>query len=216
MVRWSRTEACVAYADAVRTMEEHVENMAEGHAEEWVWLLSHPSVYTCGTGLGSRALAEPHCDVPVVRTGRGGQMTWHGPGQRVVYVMLDLRKRGLHVRGFIEGLERWLVEALGLLGLAVEARRDRVGLWVVSGQGREDKIAALGVRVRRGVTYHGFAVNRAPDLTHYDAIVPCGIADQRYGVTSLAREGIQVSEAVLDRALRQGFMAAFDQRNGIR
>ncbi len=173
----------VAYGEAVATMEDRAEAIFAGNAAELVWLLEHPSLYTAGTSATPEDLLDP-ARLPVHRTGRGGQYTYHGPGQLVAYVLLDLNKRGRDVRRHVNSLEAWVMAALGDYGVEGERREGRPGIWVRNG-GRDEKIAAIGVRVRRWVTFHGVAVNICPDLSHFEGIVPCGIADA--GVTSLAK-----------------------------
>jgi lipoyl(octanoyl) transferase len=201
---WRLSDVPVAYEAALAEMEARASAIAEGRAGEQVWLLEHPPVYTAGTSARDTDLLAAR--FPVHRTGRGGQFTYHGPGQRVGYVMLDLKQRKQDVRAYVHDLEQWLIDALALLGVKGERREGRVGIWVARG-GKEDKIAALGVRIRRWVTFHGVALNVDPDLSHYDGIVPCGIAG--HGVTSLADLGIVASMAEVDLALRQSFGAIF-------
>jgi lipoyl(octanoyl) transferase len=189
-------------------MEARVEAIRAGRARELVWLLEHPPVYTAGTSADPRELLDPG-GIPVHRTGRGGRHTYHGPGQRVAYVLLDLRARGQDVRRYVHCLEEWAILALRQLGVESGRRAGRIGIWVDRGGGREDKIAALGVRVRGWVTYHGLAVNVDPDLKAFAGIVPCGISEQRYGVTSLAALGVKADMAALDAALRDAFSLAF-------
>ena len=205
---WQIGSAPVDYADAVATMEARVAAIRTGTTRELVWLLEHPPLYTAGTSARDADLLDAG-SLPVYRTGRGGQLTWHGPGQRVVYVMLDLARRGPDLRRYVRGLEGWIIAALARLGVTGERRDGRVGIWVVRGDGREDKIAAIGVRVRHWVSYHGIAINVAPNLRHYAGIVPCGIADPRFGVTSLADLGMPADMATLDDALRATFASAF-------
>jgi len=196
-------------------MEARAAAIADGKAPERVWLLEHPPLYTAGTSARDADLIDAR--FPVFRTGRGGQFTYHGPGQRVVYVMLDLKRRRPDVRAYVAALEAWLIDALALLGVEGETREDRVGVWVkrpdkpagLGGAPAEDKIAALGVRVRRWVSFHGVALNVAPDLTHFSGIVPCGIAQSQYGVTSLADLGRPAAMAEVDVALRQAFERRF-------
>jgi lipoyl(octanoyl) transferase len=191
-------------------MEAHAAAIAEGMAGEQIWLLEHPPIYTAGTSAKDADLLDPR--FPVFRSGRGGQYTYHGPGQRIGYVMLDLKRRaikgrGPDVRAFVFDLEQWLIETLASLNVKGERREGRVGIWVDRGNGREDKIAALGVRIRRWVTFHGVALNVAPDLTHFAGIVPCGVS--RHGVTSLADLGLAVTMADVDVALQQAFRKTF-------
>ena len=192
-IEWRVGDAPVAYADAVAEMEARAAAVADGAARELVWLLEHPPIYTGGTSAADADLLDPR--FPVVRTGRGGRYTYHGPGQRVGYLVLDLNKRGRDVRCFVHGVERWLAEALARAGIDAYAVPGRVGLWTRDG-GAEEKIGAIGVRVRRWVTLHGFSVNLSPDLSHFDGIVPCGIADS--GVTSLRKLGIERPSGTFD------------------
>ena len=200
----------VPYVDAVAAMEAHAAAIAAGEAAERLWFLEHPPLYTAGTSAKASDLLEKD-RFPVHATGRGGQYTYHGPGQRVVYVMLDLRRRNMDVRRFVEDLESWLIAALARLGVKAERRTGRIGLWVVRDQNtpvpREDKIAAIGVRVRKWVSYHGVALNVAPDLSHYAGIVPCGIA--QHGVTSLHDLGLDFSMTQVDGALIAAFADVF-------
>jgi lipoyl(octanoyl) transferase len=203
-IEWRTEPGLLGYDDAVAAMEARVAAIRAGTAPELVWLVEHPPLYTAGTSARDADLVEPGF-LPVHRTGRGGQFTYHGPGQRVGYVMLDLKRRGADIRCYVHQLEDWLIRALAALGVAGERREGRVGIWVAGAGGREDKIAALGVRVRRWVSYHGVALNVAPDLGHYRGIVPCGIS--AHGVTSLAALGVRANMADVDAALR----AAFDE-----
>ena len=207
-VDWRIAGAPVAYPDAVDEMERRVAAIAAGQAPELVWLLEHPSLYTAGTSARMDDLRDPD-RFPVYRTGRGGQLTYHGPGQRVAYLMLDLRRRGQDVRAYVTDLEAWVIRALASFNVTVERRSGRVGLWVDRGAGREDKIAAIGVRVRRWITFHGIAINVEPTLGHFDGIVPCGIADPNFGVTSLVDLGLPVTMQDLDVALMATFPEVF-------
>jgi lipoyl(octanoyl) transferase len=202
---WHVSDGLVAYEDAVREMEERVARIRAGEAAELVWLLEHPPLYTAGTSARDDDLLDAQ-RFPVHRTGRGGQYTYHGPGQRVAYVMLDLERRGRDVRKYVHALEDWLIRTLGRFDIAGERREGRVGIWVAR-PNREDKIAAVGVRVRRWVSYHGISLNVDPDLSHYDGIVPCGVSE--HGVTSLAALGKKVSMTDVDAALRESFDEAF-------
>ena len=203
-VAWKISDTLVAYPDAVAEMEARVAAIAEGKASEQVWLLEHPPVYTAGTSAQDSDLIEAR--FPVYRTGRGGQFTYHGPGQRVGYVMLDLKHRKPDVRAYVHDLEQWLIETLAMFNVKGERREGRVGIWVQRGV-REDKIAALGVRIKRWVTFHGVALNVEPDLSHFAGIVPCGI--RSYGVTSLADLGIPATMADVDVALKASFRKIF-------
>ncbi len=208
-VEWHVAPAPVPYDEAVSTMTARVEAIAGGRARELVWLLEHPPLYTAGTSAKDRDLIDPH-RFPVHRTGRGGQYTYHGPGQRVAYVMLDLKRRTPDVRAYVHALEEWAIRTLAEFGVAGERRCDRIGIWVRRpelGPDREDKIAAIGVRLRRWVSFHGISLNIAPDLEHYGGIVPCGIAE--HGVTSLAALGVSVSMADVDTVLRREFARVF-------
>jgi lipoyl(octanoyl) transferase len=190
-------------------MEERVRLIHEGSAGELVWLLEHPPLYTAGTSAKRADLLQPD-RFPVYEAGRGGQFTYHGPGQRIAYVMLDLRKRGPDVRRYVCNLEDWVIGALSTFNVTGERRDGRVGIWVDRGAGREDKIAAIGVRIRRWVTFHGVSINLDPDLSHFSGIVPCGIGDANLGVTSLVDLGLPVSMADLDVALKAAFDPVFN------
>lgn len=199
---WKISPGLTPYAEAVATMEQRVADIRDGKAGELVWLVEHPPLYTAGTSAKSDDLLDA-TRFPVYDTGRGGQYTYHGPGQRVVYVMLDLKKRDADIRAFVCKLESWIIATLAAFNVKGERRTGRVGVWVDRGHGREDKIAALGVRVRKWVTFHGIAINVEPDLSHYSGIVPCGLS--QYGVTSLVDLGLTVTMADVDTALRQAF-----------
>ena len=203
-VEWNISDRPVAYPEAVSFMERRVAEIAERRARELVWLLEHPPIYTAGTSAQPSDLLDAR--FPVFQTGRGGQFTYHGPGQRVAYVMLDLRRRS-DVRGFVRDLEEWLIRTIGSFGIKGERREGRVGIWVSRPDGGEDKIAAIGVRVRRWITYHGIALNVAPDLSHFSGIVPCGVRD--HGTTSLAALGVHASMAEVDAVLRREFQNVF-------
>ena len=209
-VEWRISDARVPYPDAVAAMEARVAAIAAGEAPELVWLLEHPPLYTSGTSGNAGDLLEPR--FPLFSTGRGGQVTYHGPGQRVAYVMLDLKRRKPDVRAYVAGLEAWIIRTLAAFNVRGERREDRVGVWVSrpdKGAGHEDKIAAIGVRLRRWVSFHGISINVEPDLSHFSAIVPCGVVDPRYGVTSLVDLGLPVTMADVDVALRQAFAEVF-------
>ncbi|HEX4157210.1 MAG TPA: lipoyl(octanoyl) transferase LipB [Rhizomicrobium sp.] len=202
---WRVAAEPVAYPDAVAFMERRAAEIAEGRAAECVWLLEHPPIYTAGTSAQPSDLMDAR--FPVFQTGRGGQYTYHGPGQRVAYVMLDLKGRAMDVRRYVRDLEEWLIRTLARFGVVGERRQGRVGIWVVREDGREDKIAAIGVRVRRWVTYHGIALNVASDLSHFNGIVPCGI--RGHGITSLADLGMHLSLTEVDESLRIEFARVF-------
>ncbi|GAB4287820.1 MAG: lipoyl(octanoyl) transferase LipB [Roseovarius sp.] len=213
-VEWYRSPGVVPYPEAVASMERRVAQIATGAAREAIWLLQHPPLYTAGTSADPRELTDPH-RFAVYPSRRGGRYTYHGPGQRVVYVMLDLRRRGRDLRRFVQALESWVIAALAEFGIRGVIRPGRVGVWVVrsdrppapSGAPREDKIAAIGIRMRRWISYHGLAINVAPDLEHFSGIIPCGIAG--HGVTSLADLGLAVGMQDVDRALKRTFGAHF-------
>jgi lipoyl(octanoyl) transferase len=209
-VEWRVSDAPVPYEAAVAEMDARVETIARGAAGELAWLLEHPPLYTAGTSADEADLIDAR--FPVHRSGRGGQFTYHGPGQRVTYVMLDLKRRKPDIRCYVASLEEWLIRTLRRFQVRGERREDRIGVWVrrpERGAGHEDKIAAIGVRVRRFVTLHGISLNVDPDLTHFAGIVPCGVAGPRYGVTSLLDLGIPVSMPEVDMALRAEFEAVF-------
>ena len=208
-VEWAVSPKPVDYLAAVRAMEARAEAIAAGHASELVWLLEHPPLYTAGASARDAELLDPD-RFPVHRTGRGGKFTYHGPGQRVVYLMLDVKRRSGDVRAFVAALERWIIAALGELGVAGETRQGRVGIWVrrpEKGPQAEDKIAAVGLRLRKWVSLHGISLNAHPDLSHYDGIVPCGVAG--HGVTSLADLNAPSSMEVVDKVLRAQFERCF-------
>ena len=212
MVEWIITDGLTEYADALAFMEQRVASIADGTASEAIWLLEHPPLYTSGTSAKPADLIDPH-RFPVFEARRGGEYTYHGPGQRVVYVMLDVGKRGRDVRRFVKDLETWVIATLETFNIKGEIRDGRVGVWVerpdkplqADGALAEDKIAALGIRLRKWVSFHGMSINVDPDLTHFEGIVPCGI--NNHGVTSLIDLGLPVTMDDLDVALRQTFDA---------
>ena len=214
-VEWVIADGLVPYEQAVAAMEAHVAAIAAGEARERVWLVEHPPLYTAGTSARDEDLVEPD-RFPVFRTGRGGQFTYHGPGQRVAYVMLDLQRRTPDLRRYVAALEAWLIATLDAFNIRGERREDRVGVWVrrpekapgPSGEPAEDKVAAIGIRVRRWVTFHGISLNVEPDLSHFSGIVPCGV--RLHGVTSLVDLGSPVSMPEVDSVLR----ATFEDRFG--
>ena len=209
-VEWRIADAPVPYDEAVAAMEQRIAAIRDDGAPELVWLLEHPPLYTAGTSARPEDLLDPR-RLPVHKSGRGGQYTYHGPGQRIAYVLLDLDRRGRDVRCHVWRLEEWMIRTLAPLGVTGERREGRVGVWIPGRDGHDDKIAAVGVRVRHWVSYHGVALNIAPDLDHYRGIVPCGIAPgiSGHGVTSLARLGIAASMPEIDQALRATFDAVF-------
>ncbi len=205
-VEWRTGAGFVPYPEAVDFMEARVAAIHAGEAAEMVWLLEHPPLYTAGTSASESDLLTPN-RFPVYASGRGGQYTYHGPGQRVAYVMLDLNARGRDVRVYVHTLEEWIIRTLARFGVTGERRDDRVGIWVAGPGGREDKIAAIGVRIRRWITFHGIALNVSPDLEHFTGIVPCGIS--AHGVTSLAALGIDASLTEVDAVMRETFPEVF-------
>lgn len=202
---WAIETKPVPYPDAIAHMQSRVAAIRAGLEPEQIWLLEHPACYTAGTSADKKDLVDTNL-FPVFETGRGGQYTYHGPGQRIAYAMLDLQKRGIDIREYVCMLERWIIATLKQFGVNGECRNGRIGVWV-SHHGHEDKIAALGVRVSRGVAYHGISININPDLSHFRGIIPCGIKD--YGVTSLSDLDVNVSASELDRALEQQFYPIF-------
>ncbi len=213
MIQWATSSGLVHYETAVAAMEARAAAIAAGEAGELVWLLEHPPLYTAGVSAKDTDLLAPD-RFPVFRTGRGGQFTYHGPGQRVAYVMLDLRERGRDVTKFVKDLETWIIGALADFNVKGEIRDGRVGVWVERkgpGWAREDKIAAIGVRLRKWVSFHGIAFNVEPDLEHFSGITPCGISAPQFGVTSLVDLGLPVTMSDADAALRASFERVFGQ-----
>jgi len=212
MVEWQTTKGLTDYVGAVSLMEARVDAILQGQADELVWLLEHPPIYTAGTSARTSDLIDPD-RFPVIKTGRGGQYTYHGPGQRVVYVMLDLNRRGRDLRAYVRQLENWIIAALDQFGVQGETRSGRVGIWVsrpdpLTGKSSDSKIAAIGVRLRKWVAFHGCSINVDPELAHFDGIVPCGIAD--HGVTSLRDLGLTTTTCEVDAALRNSFGTVFE------
>ena len=203
---WATSIGLVPYQEAEAAMEARAGAIADGVAGELVWLLEHPPLYTAGVSAKAADLLDPQ-RFPVFRSGRGGQFTYHGPGQRVAYVMLDLSARGRDVRAFVQALQAWIIDALARLGVRGEVRDGRVGVWVERDGAREDKVAAIGVKLRRWVSFHGVSLNVAPDLSHFTGIVPCGVS--LHGVTSLADLGRDVGMAEADAALKAAFVEVF-------
>ena len=214
MVQWEISDGEVDYDTALEKMDNYVQKIISGEADEKIWLLEHPSLYTAGTSANKKDLVKPN-RFPVFETKRGGQYTYHGPGQRVVYVMLDLNKRGKDVKKFVENLEAWIIHTLAEFNVVGQSRSERVGIWVerpdkpknINGLIEEEKIAAIGVRLRKWITFHGLSINVDPDLSHFDGIVPCGIKE--HGVTSLVDLGLPVSITDLDIALTKSFSKVF-------
>jgi len=214
-IEWRLEQGLLPYERALAVMEVRAAAVAEGTAPELVWLIEHPPLYTAGTSARPAELIDAM--FPVHWTGRGGQFTYHGPGQRVVYLMLDLKRRGGDVRRFVATLEEWIIRTLAAFDVKGERREDRVGVWVRrpdKGEGHEDKIAAIGIRVKRWVSLHGIALNVAPDLTHFSGIVPCGVSEPRFGVTSLHDLGRRVSMADVDATLHRRFADLFGATGG--
>jgi lipoyl(octanoyl) transferase len=209
-VEWRIADAPVPYEQAVAAMETRAAAIAAGREPELVWLIEHPPLYTAGTSAKPTQVIEAR--FPVFESGRGGQMTYHGPGQRVAYVMLDLKRRGPDVRRFVASLEAWIIHTLAGFNVRGERREDRIGVWVrrpEKGQDFEDKIAAIGIRVKQWVTLHGMAINVDPNLSHFSGIVPCGVSEQRYGVTSLNDLGLTTTMPEVDMVLRREFETLF-------
>ncbi len=211
-MEWMKTTAPVEYPQALKFMETRVEAIKQEKAHELVWLLEHPNLYTAGISAKSEDLLESR--FPVFATKRGGQYTYHGKGQRIAYAMLDLKLRNRDVRQYVADLQSWVIDSLAELGVQAFCRQGRVGLWVYkdlqkNDQGYEDKIAAIGVRVQKWISSHGVSINLNPDLSHFSAIVPCGISDKKLGVTSLEALGIKVSEPEFDEILKKNFSKIF-------
>ena len=206
IVEWRNSPDLVPYPEAVKHMEERAKAIAAGEAQEQIWLLEHPPLYSAGTSAKTTDLVDP-TRFDVFESGRGGQYTYHGPGQRVGYVMLDLRKRERDVAAFVRGLEQWIIDTLAECDVTAERRCGRVGVWVVLPDGSEAKIAAIGVRLKKWVSFHGISINVSPDLSHFGGIVPCGI--QEHGVTSLEALGKSADMTALDAALKANFQRLF-------
>lgn len=211
---WRISDERIPYQEALEFMERRVAEIRAGEAPETIWLLEHPPLYTAGTSAKPSDLLMPD-RFPVYEAGRGGQFTYHGPGQRVAYTMLNVKKRGGDVRRFVHDLEEWVIRTLDRFNVRAERREGRVGIWVADGplgSGREDKIGAIGIRLRHWVSFHGISINLDPDLSHFDGIVPCGITESAaspYGVTSLAKLGQMVTMPELDMALKAAFEEVF-------
>jgi lipoyl(octanoyl) transferase len=208
-MEWKISDRPVNYPEATGIMEQRVSDILAGREGELVWFLEHPALYTGGTSAKEGDLHDK-ARFPHYKTGRGGQWTYHGPGQRIGYVMLDLKQRGaMDVRAYVQNLEQWIIATLAHFGIKGEVREGRIGVWTIDKQGKEAKIAALGIRVRKWVTFHGIAINVAPDLAHYQGIVPCGINE--FGVTSLKALGVDASMDEVDRVLKQQFARTFKE-----
>jgi len=204
-IEWKISDRPVPYEQALAEMEQRAAKIREESSPELVWLLEHPPLYTAGTSAKAEDLVDPD-KFPVFNAGRGGQYTYHGPGRRVAYVLLDLKKRNSDIRAFVQDMEAWVIDVLAQYQIKGEIREGRVGVWIQNGS-REDKIAAIGVRVRKWVSFHGISINVEPDLSHYDGIVPCGISE--HGVTSLVNQGIPVTLPEFDIELRESFEKVF-------
>lgn len=213
-IEWAVSEEVVDYEAAIAFMEARVAAISKGEANELVWLLEHPPIYTAGTSAKLSDLEDPN-RFPVINAGRGGQFTYHGPGQRVAYVMLNVAKRGRDVRAFVNSLEEWIIQSLNQLNVQGERREGRVGVWVdrtqANGPLKEDKIAAIGVRLRKWVSFHGISLNVNPALDHFTGIVPCGISEDGLGVTSLSELGHQITMAEVDTVLKTVFENLFEE-----
>ncbi len=209
---WHISDGLVPYERAVSIMTARADAIAQRTARELVWLLEHPPLYTAGTSARPEEMIDAR--FPVFTTGRGGRFTYHGPGQRVAYLMLDLKRRAPDIRRYVANLEEWIIRTLSAFDVQGERREDRVGVWVSRPGGREDKIAAIGIRVRRFVTFHGISLNVDPDLAHFSGIVPCGVSGAHFGVTSLADLGCKVTIAEVDDVLRREFEALFGTAEG--
>jgi len=207
-LEWKYTEGLTSYEEAMAFMEQRVADIHQSTATELVWFLQHPPLYTGGTSAKIDDLLLPD-RFPIYDTGRGGQYTYHGPGQRVVYVMLDLTRRGRDLRKYVFQLEQWIIETLAEFNVTAERRKGRVGVWVTRNDGREEKIAAIGVRVRKWVSFHGICINVEPDLEHYSGIVPCGISE--HGVTSLADLGLPIAMHDVDAVLKHKWTEIFEK-----
>ncbi len=201
-IEWKTSDNLVSYQDSIEFMEDRVAKIFDQAAPEMVWLLEHPSIYTAGSSANYEDLID-HKKIPVIQTGRGGKHTYHGPGQRIIYLMLDLKKRGADLHKYIDNLENWLIAVFAEIGVKGEKRKDRVGIWTVNKKGEEVKIAAIGVRVRKWVSYHGVSINIEPDLDFYKGIIACGIKE--YGVSSLKELGVLVDHPYLDNILKRKF-----------
>ena len=199
-IEWKTSKDPINYLDAIKFMEERIEKIHNNQAEEMIWFLEHPAIYTGGSSASSDELIN-NDNFPVYETGRGGKYTYHGPGQRVVYLMLNLKNRNPDIRQYVANLENWIIASLAEIGLHAERKMGRIGIWTLDKNGLEKKIAAIGIRVRKWVTYHGIAINVAPNLSHYQGIIPCGISE--FGVTSLQELGYDNSYKELDNILKR-------------
>ncbi len=205
-IEWKISNQIINYPDALKLMEQRIADIHNHQADEMVWFLEHPAIYTGGTSASAADLIN-QLNFPVYETGRGGQYTYHGPGQRVVYLMLDLKKREADLRKYVENLENWIIASLAEFGLQSTRKKGRIGIWVDFANGQEAKIAAIGIRVRKWITYHGIAINVSPNIEHYSGIIPCGIRE--FGVTSLQHLGYDISYLKLDNVLKSKFSEFF-------
>ena len=207
-VEWSLSRKPVSYKYAIDFMEKRVEKIKRGQKNELIWILEHPSIYTVGSSGKEEDIINSN-NIPVFHTGRGGQVTWHGPGQVIVYVMLNLTKRKNDVRSYVRNLENWIIESLYLLGINADRKKDRIGIWITKKDKTETKIAAIGVRIRHGITYHGISINLDCDLSNYNNIIPCGIKEKKYGVTSILNENNLSTKEDLNLSLQKTFRIIF-------
>ncbi|MEK6734310.1 MAG: lipoyl(octanoyl) transferase LipB [Pseudomonadota bacterium] len=206
MIEWKTSNQAIDYQDAVELMEKRVEQIHQGKASELIWFLEHPSIYTAGSSAEDNELMNPN-GLPVYNTGRGGKYTYHGPGQRIIYLMLDLKDRGKDLRKFVATIEDWVIASLREIGIVAEKKEGRIGIWTVNNRQKELKIAAIGIRVRKWVTYHGVSINISPDLDYYKGIIACGIRE--YGVTSFKDLGFNISSIDIDNILKRKFYDFF-------
>ncbi|MCH2550030.1 MAG: lipoyl(octanoyl) transferase LipB [Alphaproteobacteria bacterium] len=211
-VEWKKTPGLIPYDEAVYKMEERVNSIKNSTSPGLVWFVEHPSIYTAGTSSKNQDfLGTIH--LPIYKTGRGGQYTYHGPGQRIVYVMINLNEYGRDVRAYVNNLQKWIISTLSTFGVYAEQKKNRVGVWINQPDGREDKIAAVGVRVRHWITYHGISINVSPNLSYYQGIVSCGVNNSKFGVTSLNDLGINITMNELDQSLRDNFTRVFSTKD---
>ncbi|PPR12561.1 MAG: Octanoyltransferase [Alphaproteobacteria bacterium MarineAlpha12_Bin1] len=211
-VEWKKTSGLTPYDEAIHKMEERVNSINNSTSPGLVWLVEHPSIYTAGTSSKTQDFLGT-IDLPIYKTGRGGQYTYHGPGQRIVYVMINLNEYGRDVRAYVHNLQQWIITSLYAFGVSAEQKKNRVGVWINQPDGREDKIAAVGVRVRHWITYHGISINVSPNLSYYQGIVSCGINDRKFGVTSLRDLGVNITMDELDQSLRENFTRVFSTKD---
>lgn len=208
MIELKITKNLTNYQDAVSFMEQRIENIAENKEKELIWLLEHPPLYTAGTSAKENELLYPF-KLPVYKTGRGGKYTYHGDGQRIIYIMLNIKKRKLGVKEFVHKLEDWIILTLRDFNIKAEKRADRIGLWIINENNLEEKIAAIGIRIRKGISFHGIAVNIYPDLNNFKGIIPCGLSN--FGITSMQKLGINISFNDFDKSLIKNFQKIFEE-----